>query len=160
MRNINIRKASINDAELILHYITELAIYEKAQHEVLASLEDIQRSIFGADSIAYALICELDNEPVGFAVYFYNYSTWLGKNGLYLEDLYVTPEHRGVGAGKALLQHLAKIAVDEDCGRFEWRVLDWNEPSIQFYKSIGALPQDEWIGYRLDGKALTDFANI
>ena len=157
---MKIRKATVDDAKLILHYITELAIYEKAEHEVLATLEDIQASIFGVDSIAYALICELDSKPVGFAVYFYNYSTWLGKSGLYLEDLYVTPEHRGVGAGKALLQHLARVAVDNNCGRFEWRVLDWNEPSIQFYKSIGALPQDEWIGYRLDGKALTDFANI
>ena len=97
-------------------------------------------------------------QPIGFAVYFYNYSTWLGKNGLYLEDLYVTPESRGIGAGKALLQHMANIAVDQDCGRFEWRVLDWNEPSIKFYQSIGALPQDEWIGYRLDGQALLDFS--
>ncbi len=153
-----IRKATVKDAGLIHHFIVELAIYEKAEHEVLASVEDIEKSIFGDQSIAYALICEVDNNPVGFAVYFYNYSTWLGRNGLYLEDLYVSPEHRGIGAGKALLQHLAKIAVDEKCGRFEWRVLDWNEPSIQFYDSIGALPQNEWIGYRLDGEALNKFA--
>lgn len=159
MPNLKIREATVDDAKLILHFIVELAIYEKAEHEVLASVADIQKTVFGENSIAHALICELDDAPIGFAVYFYNYSTWLGKNGLYLEDLYVTPEHRGVGAGKALLQHMAKIAVQEDCGRFEWRVLDWNEPSIKFYQSIGALPQDEWIGYRLDGQALLDFSN-
>lgn len=159
MPNLKIREATVDDAKLILHFIVELAIYEKAEHEVLASVADIQKTVFGENSIAHALICELDDAPIGFAVYFYNYSTWLGKNGLYLEDLYVTPEHRGVGAGKALLQHMAKIAVQEDCGRFEWRVLDWNEPSIKFYQSIGALPQDEWIGYRLDGQALLNFSN-
>lgn len=159
MPNIEVREATVKDAELILHFIVELAIYEKAEQEVRASVTDIQNSIFGDNSIAHALICELDHTPIGFAVYFYNYSTWLGKNGLYLEDLYVTPEQRGVGAGKALLQHMATIAINEGCGRFEWRVLDWNEPSIQFYQSIGALPQNEWVGYRLDGQALQDFAN-
>lgn len=154
-----IRNATVGDAEQILKFILELAIYEKAEHEVLASVEDIEKTIFGEESIAHALICEVDSRPVGFAVYFYNYSTWLGKNGLYLEDLYVSPEHRGIGAGKALLQYMAKIAVDQKCGRFEWRVLDWNEPSIQFYNSIGALPQNEWIGYRLDGDALNEFAS-
>lgn len=159
MSDIRIREATVDDAELILHFVVELAIYEKAEHEVLASAEDIRKTIFGEHSIAHALICESGKEPIGFAVYFYNYSTWLGKNGLYLEDLYVTPEHRGIGAGKALLKHMANIAVVEECGRFEWRVLDWNEPSIKFYQSIGALPQDEWIGYRLDGQALLDFTN-
>lgn len=158
MPDIKIREATVDDAELILHFITELAIYEKAEQEVLASVADIQKTIFGEGSIAHALICELDGQPMGFAVYFYNYSTWLGKNGLYLEDLYVTPESRGIGAGKALLQYMANIAIDQQCGRFEWRVLDWNEPSIKFYQSIGALPQDEWIGYRLDGQALLEFS--
>jgi GNAT superfamily N-acetyltransferase len=95
---------------------------------------------------------------VGFAVYFFNYSTWQGRHGLYLEDLYVSPAHRNAGAGKALLQHLARIAVDKGCGRFEWSVLDWNEPAIQFYRSIGAVPMDEWVRYRLTGQALADFA--
>lgn len=159
MSTPTIRTATVEDAGLILNFILELAIYEKAEHEVLATVVDIENTVFGENSIAHALICEVDNNPVGFAVYFYNYSTWLGKNGLYLEDLYVSPEHRGIGAGKALLHHMARITVDEKCGRFEWRVLDWNEPSIQFYDSIGALPQSEWIGYRLDGDALNEFAN-
>lgn len=105
------------------------------------------------------MICSSNNQPIGYAVYFFNYSTWLGKSGLYLEDLYVSPEYRGVGAGKALLKHLAKIAVAKQCGRFEWSVLDWNEPAINFYQSIGAKPQDEWVGYRLAGPALEHFAN-
>lgn len=115
--------------------------------------------MFGANTTTKAVICTFNNEPIGFAVYFFNFSTWLGKHGLYLEDLYVSPEHRGVGAGKALLKHLASIAVSKECGRFEWSVLDWNEPAIQFYESIGAKPQNEWIGYRLAGKALEEFAS-
>jgi len=115
-------------------------------------------SLFGSDSTTRAVICNIDNKPVGFAVYFFNYSTWLGKHGLYLEDLYVSPEHRRSGAGKALLKHLAEIALSRNCGRFEWSVLDWNEPAIQFYHSIGAKPQDEWVGYRLTGKALEELA--
>ncbi len=158
MPKLNIRDAVVTDAALILHFVRELAIYEKAEHEVLADEQSIGRSIFGDDSRVDALICELDGEAVGFAVYFYNYSTWLGKSGLFLEDLYVSPEFRGVGAGKALLQHLAAIAVAKDCGRFEWNVLDWNEPSIKFYDSLGAKQQSEWIGYRLTGQALQDLA--
>ena len=95
---------------------------------------------------------------IGFAVYFFNYSTWQGRNGLYLEDLYVSPKSRGLGAGKALLQHLAKTAVENDCGRFEWSVLDWNKPAIDFYESLGAKPKSEWLGYRMDGQTLIDFA--
>ena len=104
------------------------------------------------------IICTIDSTPVGFAVYFFNYSTWLGRNGLYLEDLYVSPGYRGKGAGKHLLAYLAKEAVEGDCGRFEWRVLDWNKPSIDFYESLGAKPQSEWIGYRLSGSALENLA--
>lgn len=158
MPTINIRPANVEDSELILRFITELAIYEKARDEVVATATDISNSLFAADSTTSALICELDGQAIGFAVYFFNYSTWLGKHGLYLEDLYVTPEYRGAGAGKALLKHLARLAVSKNCGRFEWSVLDWNEPAIGFYKSIGALPQDEWVAYRLSGKALEDFA--
>jgi GNAT superfamily N-acetyltransferase len=156
---IEIRKATAEDCSLILKFITELAIYEKAEHEVLATESDIKESLFGEGSSTNALICNLNNEPVGFAVYFYNYSTWLGKHGLYLEDLYVSAEQRGSGAGKALLKHLAKIAVSKNCGRFEWSVLDWNEPARQFYQSIGAKPQEEWVSYRLTGESLESFAN-
>ena len=156
---IEIRQATIEDSALILRFVTELAIYEKAENEVIATQSDIENSIFGNDSSAKAVICSINNQPVGFAVYFFNYSTWLGKHGLYLEDLYVSPEYRGAGAGKALLKHLAGIALSKNCGRFEWSVLDWNEPAIQFYRSIGAISQDEWVGYRLTGKALEEFAN-
>jgi len=158
LSSIQIRQATAEDSSLILRFITDLAIYEKAEDEVIATEPDIRNSLFGNDATASAVICNIDNEPVGFAVYFFNYSTWLGKNGLYLEDLYVSPEHRGSGAGKALLKHLARIALANDCGRFEWSVLDWNEPAIRFYQSIGAKPQDEWVGYRLTGKALEELA--
>lgn len=158
MSGLEIRQAIIEDSALIHRFITELAVYEKSENEVLATVADIENSLFGAESTTDAVICNFNNEPVGFAVYFFNFSTWLGKHGLYLEDLYVSPEHRGVGAGKALLKHLAKIALSKNCGRFEWNVLDWNEPAIQFYKSIGAEPQSEWVGYRLSGKALKEFA--
>ena len=157
--SLTIRKATTEDTTLILHFVTELAIYEKAEYEVVATESDIRKTLFGENASAHALICSIDDKPIGFAVYFYNYSTWLGKNGLYLEDLYVSSKHRGSGAGKALLKHLANIAVAENCGRFEWSVLDWNEPAIDFYQSIGAKPQDEWIGYRLSGDALKAFAN-
>jgi len=158
MPTINIRPARAEDSALILRFITDLAIYEKAKEAVIATETDIRDSLFAEDSTTSALICELGDEAAGFAVYFFNYSTWLGKHGLYLEDLYVSPEFRGTGAGKALLKHLAQLAVSKNCGRFEWSVLDWNEPAIGFYKSIGAQPQDEWVGYRLSGKALTDLA--
>jgi len=156
---INIKPATVADSGLILRFVTELARYEKCEHEVLASEKDIQHSLFSSDSTANAVICYVDGQPIGFAVYFFNYSTWLGKNGLYLEDLYVSPEQRSVGAGKALLKYLAKIAVAKQCGRFEWSVLDWNEPAINFYQSIGAKAQGEWVGYRLAGDSLESFAN-
>lgn len=157
MSTFTLRNATANDSALILGFIRELARYEKAEHEAVATESAIQSSLFGNDASAHALVCEFKNKPIGFAVYFFNYSTWLGQRGLYLEDLYVTPEHRGQGAGKALLKHLASIALANRCGRFEWSVLDWNKPAIQFYQSIGAKPQNEWIGYRLDGPALLAF---
>jgi GNAT superfamily N-acetyltransferase len=155
---LDIRPAVREDAALILRFITDLAIYEKAEHEVKTDVAGIENSLFADGSSAHGLICELDGEPIGYAVYFFNYSTWLGKHGLYLEDLYVTPQQRGVGAGKALLRYLAKLAVARGCGRFEWSVLDWNQPAIDFYESIGARPQNEWIGYCLTGDALSEFA--
>lgn len=155
---LHIRTATPDDAELILRFITDLAIYEKAEHEVKTDAAGIRDSLFAEDSTAHGLICENDGQPIGYAVYFFNYSTWLGKHGLYLEDLYVSPEARGLGAGKALLRHLAQLAVARGCGRFEWSVLDWNTPAIDFYESFGARPQSEWTTYRLAGQALTDFA--
>ena len=158
MRAIDIRPAEVNDAPLILRFIKELAAYEKAEHEVVASEADIRQTLFGADSPARALICTVDGVEAGFAVYFFNYSTWQGKRGLYLEDLYVTPAFRQAGAGKAMLRHLARVAVAQGCGRFEWSVLDWNDLALQFYRSIGAWPMDEWVRYRMAGSALVDFA--
>ena len=151
MSEIIIREASLNDAELLLTFIKELAIYEKAEHEVHATVETIKETMFCENTQVHGLICEL-------AIYFYNYSTWLAKSGLYLEDLYVSPEHRGIGAGLKLLKTMAKIAVDKDCARFEWSCLDWNKPSRDFYQAIGAVSQDEWVGYRMTGKTLLDFA--
>ena len=156
--SIDIRPANVGDVALTLGFIKELALYEKAEQQVIATEADIRRSLFGEKAGAQALICSIGGVACGFAVYFFNYSTWQGRQGLYLEDLYVSPAHRKAGAGKAMLQHLARIAVANECGRFEWSVLDWNEPAIQFYRSIGAVAMDEWVRYRLAGQALADFA--
>lgn len=159
MSQLTIRPATMEDTDTILHFVRELAIYEKAEHEVLATPEHVHRTLFGAAPKVFGLICEQDGAALGFAVYFFNYSTWQGRHGLYLEDLYVSPEHRGKGAGMALLRHLARIAVAKDCGRFEWSVLDWNTPSIALYDSLGARPQSEWIRYRLTGAELQALAD-
>lgn len=156
--SLTIRPAVRTDAAQILAFITELAEYERARHEVIATLADIEHSLFDEGSTVHSLICEREGQAVGFAVYFYSYSTWLGRNGIYLEDLYITPEQRGGGAGRDLLRHIAREAVENRCGRLEWSVLDWNEPAIGFYKSLGAEPQDEWVRYRLDGDKLLQFA--
>lgn len=156
--SIDIRPASLGDVALILRFIRELAAYEKAEQEVIATEASLRASLFEEGARAHGLICRVAGVAAGFAVYFFNYSTWQGKQGLYLEDLYVSPAHRRVGAGKALLQHLAKIAVAKSCGRFEWSVLEWNQPAIEFYRAIGAVPMDEWVRYRLAGEALKEFA--
>ena len=153
---LEIRPATADDAALLMRFVRELAIYEKAEHEVLATEDDLRRDIFGPDSRVEALICEWAGEPIGHAIFFMNYSTWLGKYGIFLEELYITPEQRGNGAGKALLKRVAQIAVERGCGRFEWNVLDWNEPAIQFYESLGAKAQSEWLGYRMTGSALAE----
>jgi len=158
MEKIDIRKATIEDAELILGFIKELAVYEKMENDVVATVDGLRASLLSEGASAKALIVSLDGKPIGYAVFFYNYSTWLGKNGLYLEDLYITRKHRGYGAGKSVLRYLAKLAVEKGCGRFEWSVLDWNQPAIDFYRSIHAKPQNDWVLYRLDGEALSDFA--
>lgn len=158
MTTLTIRPATIHDTSLILHFVNELAIYEEAGDQVAATSEHIHRTMFCDDPKVHGLICLDDDTPIGFAVYYFSYSTWQGQHGLYLEDLYIAPEHRGRGAGKAILKHLARIAVQNDCGRFEWSVLDWNTPSIEFYDRLGAEPQTEWIRYRLEGTALQELA--
>ncbi len=156
--SITIRPARVEDCTLILRFITELAAYQRAEDHVAATVESIAATLFSPDSPARALICEIDGEPAGFAVYFFSYSTWLACRGLYLEDLYISPAQRGAGAGKRMLQHLAQLAVDSGCGRFEWSVLDWNQPAIDFYVAAGAKPQEGSVRYRMEGAAIAAFA--
>lgn len=159
MTAYRIRPATAADAAIILRFIRELADYENALDEVAATQESVATSLFGEGSVSFAAICETEaGEPAGSAVWFKTYSTWQAKNGLYLEDLYVTPAHRGAGVGKMLLRHLARVAVAEDCARFEWSVLDWNEPAIRVYEAVGAEPKKEWVRYRLTGDRLKRFA--
>ena len=160
MSTIEIRPASPDDCELILRFITELAIYEEAEDAVVATEDDIRNTLFASDSATSAVICEIDQQAVGFAVFFFNYSTWLGKPGLHLEDLFVEPDHRGNGIGKALLIHLAQKAVQQNCARFEWQCLDWNQPSIDFYEKLGAKAMREWIPFRAEGNALKALAQL
>ncbi len=158
MSDITIRSAESQDCAAILEFIKGLAKYENALDQVEASEEDLRSALFGNSPKAFALMCCVDNTEAGFALYFFSYSTWTGKFGLFLEDLYITPEHRGSGAGKALLKHLAGLAVANNCARFEWNVLDWNEPAIEFYEAFGAKALTEWVGYRLSGNTLKEFA--
>ncbi|MDJ0879341.1 MAG: GNAT family N-acetyltransferase [Halieaceae bacterium] len=151
---ITIRPATVEDVPTMMRFVVELARYEKAEHEVMATESDLREGLFGADSRVEAAICEFEDEPIGHAVFFMNFSTWLGKYGIFLEELYITPEKRGIGAGKALLEHVAGIAVSRGCGRFEWNVLDWNETAIRFYEALGAEALSEWVGYRVAGPAL------
>ena len=153
-----LRKATSKDCPLILSFIKELAEYEKLLHEVIASVDILEESLFGEMAYAQAVIGEYQGTAIGYALFFHNFSTFTGRPGIYLEDLYVKPHMRGKGFGKCLLAYLAKLAVDTGCTRVEWSVLDWNEPSIQFYRSIGAAPMDEWTVQRLDGDALASFA--
>jgi GNAT superfamily N-acetyltransferase len=155
---ITIRDAAPGDEAIILGFIKELAAYEKLSHEVIATTDHLQRTLFAQHPKAFALIAEVDGEPAGFALYFFNYSTFLGRHGLYLEDLYVRENLRGGGLGKMFLSRLARIALEHDCGRMDWSVLDWNAPSIAFYKSLGAEAMDEWTVYRLTGEALSKLA--
>ena len=152
--NMTIRQASPADAKAIYDMIYELAVYEKAPEQVVTTVEEIQASLFASDSKTEALICEIDNKIAGYAVFFTSYSTWLGRNGIYMEDLYITPEFRGRGAGKALLKTIAQLAVKRECGRLEWSVLDWNQPAIDFYEGLGAEVLPDWRICRLSGEAL------
>lgn len=148
-----IREANSSDINLIFDFICDLADYEKLRHDVTATPEILHESIF-VKKQAEVLIAELDGLPVGFALYFHNFSTFKGKACLYLEDIFIKPQYRGKGFGKAIFNRLAQIAVERGCDRFDWSVLDWNEPSINFYKSLGAFPMDEWTVFRLTGDAL------
>ncbi len=153
-----IRDAVRADAPLIVELVRELALYERAPDAAKASLADIEAALFGAHPKVHALIAETGGAAAGFAVYFFNFSTWTGRHGVYLEDLFVRESARGQGIGKALLARLAQIAIEKNCARVEWAVLDWNEPAIGFYKSLGAKAMNEWTVYRVDGGALAALA--
>lgn len=155
---LRIDSATERDLPLILNFIKKLAEYEKLSHVVVATEDLLRDALFGPRPGAEVLIANWNDEPVGFALFFHNFSTFLGRRGIYLEDLFVDPPHRGKGIGKALLIHLAKIAKERNCGRFEWAVLDWNKPSIDFYKGLGAVPLDDWTSFRLTGAALDRLA--
>jgi GNAT superfamily N-acetyltransferase len=157
---LRIRPADAKDIPLIAQLIRELAEYEREPHQAVATEEDIRRDGFSANPKFRVVIAEWGDEAAGFALFFYNYSTWLGRAGLYLEDLFVRPAFRRNGIGKALLTHLAKTAVEEGCGRFEWQVLNWNEPAIEFYKSLGARVMEEWSTMRISGEPLRKLAAL
>jgi GNAT superfamily N-acetyltransferase len=156
--SLRIEKATVHDVPLILQFIRELAEYEKLLDRVTTTEELLRETLFGPRPAAEVLLAYETTEPVGFAIYFFNYSTFMGRPGLYLEDLFVRPAVRGQGFGRALLAHLAQIAIERNCGRMEWAVLDWNEPAIGFYKRLGAVPMDDWTVFRLWDKALRDLA--
>jgi GNAT superfamily N-acetyltransferase len=162
--NFLIREAKSTDVFAMHQMIVDLAIYEKEPDAVLATPADLEAALFSSEKSGksapalYAHVAEVDGEVVGMAIWFLNYSTWLGTHGIYLEDLYVKPEHRGTGVGKALLKKLAQVCVENGFSRFQWWVLDWNEPAIEFYRSHGAIAMDEWVVYRLSGDALESFA--
>ena len=153
-----IRPATPEDIPLILEFIRELAAYEREPEAAVAREEDLRRDGWGPEPKFRVVIADWEQRPAGFALFFYNYSTWQGRPGLYLEDLFVRPEFRGRGIGKALLVHLARLAVEENCGRFQWQVLDWNQPSIDFYESLGAKKMTQWITMRVEGRALEELA--
>lgn len=156
---MKIRLAQPADAEDIHRLIYELAVYEKAPEQMIATVDQINTSLFNAKPVAFCHVAEVDGKIVGIALWFLNYSTWLGKAGIYLEDLFVQPEYRGHGIGKGFMQTLAALCVERGYQRFQWWVLDWNTPSIDFYQSLGAVPMDEWTVFRLSGDALKKFAS-
>jgi GNAT superfamily N-acetyltransferase len=156
---VSVRAAVESDLPLILHLIESLADYEKLRDQCVATEQQLQATLFGAHPAAEVLIASIDSVPMGFALFFHNYSTFLAQPGIFLEDLFVKPDARGKGVGHALLSSLAQLAVERNCGRLEWSVLDWNELAISFYKRIGAVPMDEWTTFRLAGEALEGLAS-
>lgn len=156
--DVTIRFAIEDDVALILSLIKGIAEYEKLLHEVVATEELLKNNLFGERRTAEVILAFYKNEPAGFALFFHNFSTFLGKPGIYLEDLFVLPELRGKGIGKILLTYLGKLAIERDCGRVEWSVLDWNEPAINFYKKLGARPMDGWTVFRVTGEAIEKLA--
>ena len=156
--SVTYRSATIDDVPTILGFIRALADYERLAHECIATEEILRESLFGEKPGAEVIFAEVGGKAVGFALFFHSFSTFKGRRGLYLEDLFVDPEFRGLGIGKGLLTRLAQTAIDRGCARFEWSVLDWNEPSIEFYKAMGAKPMDEWTVFRVDGRALINLA--
>jgi GNAT superfamily N-acetyltransferase len=156
---VNIRRATIADCDAILALIRDLAAYERELEAVEATVETLAATLFGNQPTAYCDLVEVDGEIVGMAIWFLNFSTWQSKYGIYLEDLFVLPSHRGHGCGHALLKHLARTCVENGYGRFQWSVLDWNQPAIDFYLQLGAVAMDEWTVYRVSGDALTQLAN-
>lgn len=154
---LRIRAAKESDVPMILDFIRQLAGYERLSHAVAATEQALRETLFGARPYAEVLVAHWDEEPAGFALFFHNYSTFLAKPGIYLEDLFVNPSARGRGIGKALLTRLAELAIERHCGRVEWSVLDWNAPSIEFYRRMGATPMDEWTIFRLTGDALAQY---
>ena len=156
---MQIRPARRDEVGIVLQLIHDLAVYEKAPNEVEATEKELLETIFTSDPKVFCDLVEVDGEIAGMAIWFLNYSTWQGKHGIYLEDLFIKPEYRGRGYGKALLKHLAKICDDKGYGRFQWWVLDWNSPAIEFYRSLGAVAMDEWTVYRVSGQALKELGN-
>lgn len=156
--HIALRAARRDDVGQILSFIRELGEYEKLAHEAVADADTLAAQLFGDNPAAEVVIAEVDGKPAGFALFFHNFSTFVGKRGLYLEDLFVRPEFRGLGLGQRLMVRLAKLAVERDCGRFEWSVLDWNQPAIDFYRGLGAVPLDQWTVQRVAGDALAALA--
>ena len=156
---MQIRLAIASDVEDIHRLIYELAVYEKAPEQMVATIDQIDSSLFNDQPVAFCHVAEVDGKIVGIALWFLNYSTWLGKPGIYLEDLFVQPEYRGHGIGKGFMKTLAQLCIERGYERFQWWVLDWNEPSIEFYKSFGAVAMEEWTVFRISGGALKKFAN-
>jgi GNAT superfamily N-acetyltransferase len=154
----SIRPATVEDVSLILSFINELAEYERLSHEIVATEDILRESLFGERRAAEVVIGQQGDDPAGFALFFHTFSTFLGRPGIYLEDLYVKPEFRGMGIGRAVLVYLARLAKERNCGRLEWSVLNWNEPAIRLYRGIGAVPMDEWTVYRVSGEALEELA--
>ena len=158
MSDITVRPAAVHEVPVILRFVRELARYERLEDQVVATEEGLRAALFGPRPYAEVALGCVDGEPVGFALFFHNFSTFLGRPGIYLEDLFVLPESRGRGIGRCLLEWLAALAMQRGCGRLEWAVLDWNEPSIGFYRSLGAVPMDQWTTFRLAGAALESLA--